>query len=445
MTHAEVESRARPRSRGTRVSSAPDRLGVLRAPEAFLWATGIEDTFIADPWPATGRTLDEYELTGHYRQWRADLARMAELGVRHARYGIPWYRVHPRRGRWSWQWADGPLERLLALGIEPIVDLVHYGTPRWLDGGFLDPDFPEHMAEYAARVAQRFRGAIRWYTPLNEPRIAAWYAGRLGWWPPYRRSWRGFVAILMALCRGIALTDRALRAVDGAIVPVHVDASDWYRALDPAAAPIARHRQSLVFLALDVLTGRVTPRHPLFRWLLAHGASTRALAEHAERPIPLEIVGVNLYPMFTNKRVLVRNGVVHIRNARAGGELVERVLAMYARRYGCPVMITETASWGTPARRIAWLAASVAAVRRLRARGVPVVGYTWWPMLALVAWSYRQGRRAIETSVLQMGLWDLDCGAGRRRVRTAVVDAFARTVAQGAQLVGRIGMPARGG
>ena len=56
----------------------------------------------------------------------------------------------------------------------------------------VDPDFAEHMAEYAARIAERFRGHIRWYTPLNEPRIAAWYAGRLGWWPPYRRSWRGF-------------------------------------------------------------------------------------------------------------------------------------------------------------------------------------------------------------------------------------------------------------
>lgn len=444
MTSAEPPRRGRARS-GGRDSGAGRRLAGLDVPAAFVWATGIEDTFIADPWPATGRTLDEYALTDHYRQWRGDLARMAELGVGYARYGIPWYRVNPAPGRWSWRTADGPLERMVALGIEPIVDLVHYGTPRWLAGGFLAREFPERMAEYAARVAERFRGAVRWYTPLNEPRIAAWYAGRLGWWPPYRRSWRGFVAIVMALCRGMALTDRALRAVDDGIVPLHVDASDWYRPVDAAAVPFARHRQRLVFLALDVLTGRVTPRHPLYGWLLAHGASAEALAEHAARPMPLEIVGVNLYPMFTMKRVLVRDGVVHVRNTRAGGELVERVLAMYARRYGCPVMITETASWGAPARRIAWLDASVVAVRRLRARGVAVVGYTWWPMLGLVAWAYRQGRRAMETSVLQMGLWDLDCGAGCRRVRTAVVDAYARTVACGAELVGPIATTQQGG
>jgi beta-glucosidase/6-phospho-beta-glucosidase/beta-galactosidase len=140
------------------------RLPALRAPEAFVWATGIEDTFVVDPWPATGRTLDEYELTDHYRQWRSDLGRMAELGVRAARYGIPWYRVSPKRGRWNWRWADGPLERMLDLGIDPIVDLVHYGTPGWIEGGFLAPEFPEYMAEYAARVAERFRGRNLWYS-----------------------------------------------------------------------------------------------------------------------------------------------------------------------------------------------------------------------------------------------------------------------------------------
>src|SRR5882672_7175716 len=175
------------------VGLSKSQLNNLTEATAFAWATGIEDTFITDPWPATGRTLDEYELTGHYRHWRGDLALMRELGVGTARYGIPWHRVNPAAGRWRWEWADRPLERMLELGIDPIVDLVHYGTPRWITGGFLHPDFPARMAEYAGRVAERFKGRVHWYTPLNEPRIAAWYCGKLGWWPPYRHGWRGFV------------------------------------------------------------------------------------------------------------------------------------------------------------------------------------------------------------------------------------------------------------
>ena len=42
----------------------------------FLWATGIEDTFITEPDPGTGRTLDEYELTDHYGRWEEDLSNL---------------------------------------------------------------------------------------------------------------------------------------------------------------------------------------------------------------------------------------------------------------------------------------------------------------------------------------------------------------------------------
>src|SRR5688572_29971243 len=186
----------------------------LTEPGTFLWATGIEDTFITAPWPATGRTLDEYELTGHYDQWRADLDRVASLCVRVARYGVPWHRINPAPGTWDWTFADATLGRLLELGIDPIVDLVHYGLPAWIGGAYDHPDFPRHMAEYAARLAERFRGRVRLYTPLNEPRVAAWFCGKIGWWPPHRRGWRGYLAVLLAACRGIVETVRALRSVD---------------------------------------------------------------------------------------------------------------------------------------------------------------------------------------------------------------------------------------
>src|SRR5690349_3138008 len=103
------------------------------SPNRFLWATGIEDTFITAPFAKTGRHLDEYELTGHYDRWSEDLNLMAELGVAAARYGIPWHRINPAPGVWDWSTADGPLNRMLELGIAPIVDLVHYGLPPWID------------------------------------------------------------------------------------------------------------------------------------------------------------------------------------------------------------------------------------------------------------------------------------------------------------------------
>ena len=411
----------------------------LTAPDAFLWATGIEDTFITAPWPATGRTLDEYELTGHYERWSDDLGLVAALGVKAARYGVPWHRIQPERDAWDWDFADRTLERLLALGVDPIVDLVHYGLPPWIEGAYLHPDYPNFVAEYAERLADRFRGRILWYTPLNEPRITAWYCGRLGWWPPFRRGWRGFVVLMLAICRGIVETVRALERVDPAIVPVHVDATDLFETSDPALAEEARRRQEIVFLALDLISGRVDERHALHGWLLANGARQEELDFFLDRRVALPLIGLNLYPMFTQKRLSREaGGRFRIRMPYASGDLVTRLGRLYSARYGVPLMIAETASLGSIARRQAWLDQSVAAVKQLRAEGVPVVGYTWWPMFALVAWAYRQGRRPVTDYLAQMGLWDLDPdpAAALARVETPLVGAYQRHVRGGMAAVG---------
>src|SRR3954468_12630358 len=107
----------------------------------FAWALGIEDTFVPQVAATSGRTLDEYVLTQHDRLWREDLSMIADSGVRYLRYGIPWYRVNPAPGRFDWSWTDEVIPELRRFGIQPILDLVHYGAPLWLDRTFLSPSY----------------------------------------------------------------------------------------------------------------------------------------------------------------------------------------------------------------------------------------------------------------------------------------------------------------
>ena len=409
----------------------------LLAPDRFVWATGIEDTFITAPWPKTGRTLDEYELTEHYDRWHADLGLMAEIGVSAARYGIPWHRIQPRPGVWEWDMVDRSVDRLLELGIEPIIDLVHYGLPPWIEDAYLNPDFPRRMAEYAARTAERLRGRVFAYTPLNEPRITAWYCGRLGWWPPFRRGWRGFVSVMLGACRGIVETVHALEQVDRDILIAHVDATDVYRTEDPALAAEAAHRQEIVFLALDLISGRVAPGHALWSWLQKHGATERDLGWFLNRAVDLPLVGINLYPMFTLKTLRrTPSGGLRWRMPYATNEIVEVLGEMYWRRYRAPVFISETASVGSVRRRADWLEASVQSVKTLRQRGIPLIGYTWWPLFALVTWAYRQGTHPAPYYLKQMGLWDLDARLDRQP--TALVAGFKSLVNAGVAAVGEL-------
>ncbi len=406
------------------------------AGQPFLWAAGIEDTFIAAPHPATGRILDEYALTEHYDRWEEDLRLMAGLGVSAARYGIPWYRVNPRPGEFDWSWTDPVVERLVRThGIEPIVDLVHYGTPLWMEGSFLNPDYPRHVAEYAHAFAERYRGLCYWYTPLNEPRVNAWYAGRLGWWPPHTRGWRGFVQVLMQLCRGICETQRAVASVEPRAVFVHVDATDLYVAADPndpALVAEASQRQDLVFLALDLVQGRVAASHPLLPCLAKQRVADAELEWFLANAVRPDVIGYNMYPMFSRKVVTrTPKGGIRVKIAPCWSEVLVELTAMYAERYApLPVMVTETASSGSMARRIKWIEDSTAVLMEARGRGIPVIGYTFWPLFSLVAWAYHTGSRDVHDYLVHMGLWDLRPGpTGLERVHTPAVDAYRRIVA----------------
>src|SRR5262249_18412092 len=142
------------------------------------------------------------------------------------------------------------------------------------------------------------------YTPLNEPRITAWYCGKLGWWPPNRKGWKGFVQLMLGICRGITTTVEALQKVDPEIVPVHVDATDLYESPEPALASEVKRRQKIVFLALDLISGRITKKHLLWQWLLKTGATEQELVWFQERRLELPVTGINLYPMYSRKMLV---------------------------------------------------------------------------------------------------------------------------------------------
>ena len=404
----------------------------LPASDAFAWALGIEDTFIPHVVARTGRVLDEYELTGHYARWREDLDRIRDLGVRDLRWGIPWYRVEPEPGRFDWSWTDEVLRYMVEdCGIRPIVDLIHYGAPLWLEGTFLAPDYPQRVAAYAAAAAERYRSLARDWTPLNEPRVHAHFAGRAGIWPPYRRRTRGYAAVLVALAAGMQPTIGAIRSVHPTARIVHVDAMASVSADDPAFERYVADRSEQQFLAADLVEGLVTPEHRMWSWLTSVGVAAATLETFLERPQRMDVMGGNYYPQMSRRVVRGHAGAPVARRAQGSGPDLETTLRRWHDRAQRPVMLTETSVFGPVWKRERWLDESVAAVGRLVDDGIPIIGYTWFPAFSLVAWSYQRGGRPLEAYLAHMGLWDLR-GPGLERVETRLVERFRELVDGGA-------------
>lgn len=408
-------------------------------PEAFLWATGIEDTFVADARPGM-RSLDEYELMGHYDHWREDLALTRAIGVRAVRWGLPWYRVEPQPGVFDWSWADQVIPHIAEeLGLTLILDLMHYGTPPWLRRSFADPAYPGAVARYARAVAERYGSLVSWYTPLNEPLVNAEFAGRKGLWPPYLRGDGGFLAVMANLALGMVNTVEAIREVQPGALMVHVEATGLSRVEDDDLRPLALEESMRRFLALDLITGRVTPDHMLRPWLLRNGVSLADLRDLERRPVDLDCLGLNFYPQWSTRQLaLNRQGRVVDRPTEKDGAGFAELITLYHARYGAPVIITETSAKGSDVVRERWLAKSLADIKALRARGVPVLGYTWFPLFTMVDWRYRTGREPLEKYYIELGLYTLGAGDGPRWRPTPLVESFRRAVADPAASVGQL-------
>jgi beta-glucosidase/6-phospho-beta-glucosidase/beta-galactosidase len=403
--------------------------GLGTSASEFLWAVGIENTFV--PHTRAGhRRLDEYELMDHYRLWRQDIDLAAGLGVSGIRYGIPWYRVNPRPGVFDWSWTDPVLEYLVSdKGLTPVVDLMHYGTPLWLDNHFVNASYPRRVAEYASAFAERYRSLVRFYTPLNEPGVTAAYCGRDGRWPPYLSGDDGYVKVLLALAKGMAQTAEALRAARPDAVLVHVEDVGLERAAREELADHAARAQARRLLPLDLACGRVVDGHPWLPWLREHGATEHELHDLAARAPRWDVLGVNYYPWSNRRLTRRRDGSVKASPDPASAALAP-VLRLVHERYGLPLVVTETSSPGGHLDRLRWMTDTLDAVRSARGAGIPVLGYTWFPMFTMIEWKYRWSRKGLEDHLLHLGLWDVTPRGGRLdRDATPLVEAYRRFIA----------------
>jgi beta-glucosidase/6-phospho-beta-glucosidase/beta-galactosidase len=388
----------------------------------FIWASGIEDTFV--PQTRLGhRALDEYELMGHYDNWREDLALLGEVGARAVRWGVPWYRVEPARGEFDWGWTDQVISYLIEdLGITPIIDLMHYGCPFWLRREFASPDYPRAVADYAEAFARRYAGRVKWYTPLNEPLVNALMCGRRGMWPPYLRGDAGYIRVMLQIVRGVLNTVEAIKAVDPETIMVQVEATGLSRAVRQELEVLALEDQRRGYLFYDLITGMVNPQHPLFGWLLRNGASPDDLAEFGSRRIPIDVLGMNFYPQWSTQEIYIDpKGRLSYRAVEQDGYGFAALIQDYYNRYRVPIMVTETSAFGEDDVRSRWMRTSIGTVKQLRAAGVPVIGYTWFPLFTMVDWRYRLGRRPMEHYYIELGLYKLNREAETRRWRETLL------------------------
>lgn len=311
---------------------------------------------------------DQVKASGHDHRLE-DLDRFAELGIRAIRYPLLWERISPDTPDHSdWTWSDERLPRLRELGIDVIAGLIHHGAgPRYTS--LVDDDFAPGLAIHAERVAERYPWITDW-TPVNEPLTTARFAALYGHWHPHLRSERAFWMALFNQIDATRLSMRAIRKVNPAARLIQTD--DLGRTYATATLrDQAWFDNQRRWAGWDLLCGRITPGHPLWKRIAAMGLETR-LQTILDDPCPPDIIGINHY--LTSDRFLDHRLQRYPRHTHGGSERqvyadVEAVRVLQPSsqglegalreawdRYRIPLAITEVHNGCTREEQLRWMA-----------------------------------------------------------------------------------------
>lgn len=386
----------------------------LTFPQGFLWGSAtsshqVEGNNVNNDWWAWEQAGRVAESSGraceHYQRYEADFELSRELGHNAHRFSIEWSRVEPEAGVFDQEVLEHyrqVVRALRARGLEPVVTLHHFTSPRWLaeKGGWVLPKAVDYFQRYTQHVAQALRGSVRYWLTINEPMVYVNMHYLEGIGPPGARDSK----------QALRVTEHLIRAHAAAYRVLHETAASEAR---PVAVSVAKHLP--VFMACRrwwpgdrwarFMTDRIFNAAFLEVLTTGHwsvpGVATWSIPEARGT---LDYLGVNYYARqfirwdlragrltgltcdpghHLQREVQERSGM--------GWDVYPEALTetlLRAARLKLPILITENGTWmEDDARRWRFIARHLAAMEQALQRGARIIGYLYWSLMDNFEWA----------------------------------------------------------
>ena len=361
------------------------------------------------------------DAAGHGRLWESDFQTLASIGANAYRFSVEWSRIEPERGRFSSEalaLLRQRVERLLELGIEPVLTLFHYTHPSWFAGfGWETREGAELFLRFVREVAEAVGDRVAIYTIFNEPLVfvlGGYLDGRI---PPgvrdFPRGARALENMLRAYVEAAAILREKNPSARFGIAHNMMEfsperRSSWADRKLAAAADRFYNRADLE----AAVTGDLDLRIPTI------GKTKLSIPD---LPSVTDFIGVNYY-----SRLHLRfpgktrwQGEFSYRDAGGRGltdtgwEIHPEGLVSCLRLAAetrLPVIVTENGIATRDDRlRCDFLREHVALLSRSRATGLPLEGYFYWSLLDNFEW--------LEGFSPRFGLVEVDYATFARRKR----------------------------
>lgn len=212
-----------------------------------------------------------YTACDSYNRLEEDLELIKGLGVNSYRFSISWSRIQPT--------GSGPvnekgiayynqlIDRLLAMGVKPMVTLFHWDMPMPLyeAGGFLNRDIVDRFAEYGKIIAENFGDRVELFTVFNEPLVVLdfLYVHPVGGGDAVRTDQEVFEGVHNLLLCNAAATESLRKYAKKEIQVGMVNCTQLKVPATDSAADIEAAREATFAVGNTVLDNTVTFWDPL--------------------------------------------------------------------------------------------------------------------------------------------------------------------------------------
>lgn len=111
----------------------------------------------------------------HYHRYKEDVALLKKAGIKNYRFSVSWPRIIPNGtgeiNEKGVEFYKNLVDELIAADITPWVTIYHWELPRKLyeKGGYLNEEFSDWFADFAAKVVEIFGDKVTNYIIFNEP------------------------------------------------------------------------------------------------------------------------------------------------------------------------------------------------------------------------------------------------------------------------------------
>ena len=350
------------------------------------------------------------DAVDHYNRYEEDIRLMADAGLNAYRFSIEWARIEPQEGVFDEQ----ELEHYRAVircckehGIEPIVTLHHFTSPKWLisKGGWEAETTPAYFARYTKYVMERLGSELKYVCTLNEANMGIQ------------------VAMIAQRYMQQMMAKMAATKTDGTVqVGLNLEKMMAARAQEGM-------QENMAVFGVPKAETFVSPRTAQGDALVmeAHKAARAAIREvapHVKVGLTLSLHDIQAVPggedhaakewadEFTHYLPAIRDddflGVQNYSRALIGpdGQLpapegaeltqmdyefypegLEHVIRTVHQDFPGELMVTENGiATADDTRRVAYIGTALEGVRKCIDDGIPVSGYCYWSLLDNFEW-----------------------------------------------------------